>query len=272
MTYWSKEQTINFIERYRDHECLWHVNSKTYRNKYQRDRAYDKLTSYVKTFDPQANRDSVLKRIHNLRSSFNKELKKVNESGSDEVHTPKLWYYDLISFIKDPNYPTKLPAIPSSPSQGSADNTEETIKNTLDEDIKEDIDEASISDTPSPSPTEDSQSIDESDLLWNTASSTAYVNNRKPNRVDRLCSGSWGRKKKRTLKMAFDCEPQSSSLEDDRFDTFGRTVAQSLRQMSGVQWLHAQKLISEITYAGELGLLSTDSYFVSESNQSSSHR
>ena len=50
----------------------------------------------------------VVKKINNLRSSYNKELKKVQASkssgsGSDSIYTPKLSYFHLMHFIKDQN-------------------------------------------------------------------------------------------------------------------------------------------------------------------------
>ena len=52
--------------------------------------AYGKLVNKLREIDPSANKDTVVKKINNLRSSYNKELKKVQASNksSGAVQTP----------------------------------------------------------------------------------------------------------------------------------------------------------------------------------------
>jgi hypothetical protein len=61
-----------------------------------KERAYSAPTERVKTVDPQANKETVLNKINNLRSSFRKEPKKVlmPKSGmsTEDLYVPKLWY------------------------------------------------------------------------------------------------------------------------------------------------------------------------------------
>ena len=89
---------LNLIEIYRKYECLWKVTCKEYSNKALKEQAYAELTQYVKTFDPQASKDTVTKKIANLRTAFGKEYKKVESSkvsgaGAQDVILTKLWYY-----------------------------------------------------------------------------------------------------------------------------------------------------------------------------------
>ncbi|CAG2056897.1 unnamed protein product [Timema podura] len=59
------------------------------------------------TKDPSANVDYVKSKINNLRSAFRKELKKIKKrnkgtgSGPQDVYVPKLWYFDLLGFLRD---------------------------------------------------------------------------------------------------------------------------------------------------------------------------
>lgn len=60
--------------------------------------------------EPDAVRDSVVKKINNLRSTFRKELKKVNDSkrsgaGSDDIYVPSLWYFNNLMFLVDQETP-----------------------------------------------------------------------------------------------------------------------------------------------------------------------
>lgn len=75
MTSWSKEQLLQFIDMYRSNECLWKIKSKEYNNKNLKEKSYAKLIRSVRGFDPKV-KDSVVKKINNLRSSFLKEVKK----------------------------------------------------------------------------------------------------------------------------------------------------------------------------------------------------
>ncbi|KDQ96169.1 hypothetical protein L798_05974 [Zootermopsis nevadensis] len=77
MASWSKEFVLEFIEEFRGHPSIWKVKSKEYHNHEMKESAYSILTEKVKTIDPQANKENVLKKINNLRSSFRKERKKV---------------------------------------------------------------------------------------------------------------------------------------------------------------------------------------------------
>ena len=99
----------DFIEIYRNEPSLWFIKSKDYSNREVKNAAYGKLVNKLREIDPSANKDTVVKKINNLRSSYNKELKKVQASnkssgsGSDSIYTPKLSYFHLMHFIKDQN-------------------------------------------------------------------------------------------------------------------------------------------------------------------------
>ncbi|KAG8312232.1 hypothetical protein J6590_026678 [Homalodisca vitripennis] len=103
---WSKEHTANFIEIYRGNECIWKVKSKNYHNNGKREAAYKKLLDYVHTFEPSATKDTLLKKINNLRSTFRKEQKKVIRSlkaatgrRADNIYLPKWSHYSQLKFL-----------------------------------------------------------------------------------------------------------------------------------------------------------------------------
>lgn len=106
MASWSTSDVTDFIEIYRSEECLWKVKSPFYSNKLHRQRAYTKLVDFVSTFDKDATKEIVVRKINSLRSSFRKELKKVKSSivsgsGTDEIYQPRLWYYNAMLFLQD---------------------------------------------------------------------------------------------------------------------------------------------------------------------------
>lgn len=99
-----------FIDIYRQLPCLWKVKSKSYSNRHEKNKAYEKLLMFYKQTDRNATIDSIKKKINNLRSTFRKELKKVRKSkrsgeGSDNIYVPTLWYFNLLMFTADQEEP-----------------------------------------------------------------------------------------------------------------------------------------------------------------------
>lgn len=102
----KKEALLDFIEAYRSHPELWDVESPHYSNRNKKAAAYEALIDKLKLVEPDATRDSVVKKINNLRSAFRKELRKVKDckksgSAGDDVYTPTLWYYNDLMFLVD---------------------------------------------------------------------------------------------------------------------------------------------------------------------------
>lgn len=82
------------------------VKSSEYHDRKLKNAAYIKLIEKLKEIDPDANRDKVVKKINNLRTSYRKELRKVTKStrsaaGPEDLYVPSLWYFDLLRFLDD---------------------------------------------------------------------------------------------------------------------------------------------------------------------------
>ncbi|XP_066989896.1 uncharacterized protein [Macrobrachium rosenbergii] len=132
----------DFIEIYRNEPCLWFTKSKDYSNREVRNAAYGKLVNKLQEIDPSANKDTVVKKINNLRSSYNKELKKVQASkssgsGSDSIYTPKLSYFHLMHFIKDQNVECE-PSVSNMSLNTQEINEEQSQEDDLTEDREDD--------------------------------------------------------------------------------------------------------------------------------------
>ena len=66
----------------------------------------------LKTLYPDANKDTVVSKISNLRGSWRKENKKMISSqrsgaGEDEIYEPSIFYFDTLSFRADAENPKK---------------------------------------------------------------------------------------------------------------------------------------------------------------------
>lgn len=95
-----------FINMYRQFPCLWDVKCKNYADRNLRNTAIEELVEKCKEVNHSANKDFVMKKIHNFRCGFRRELKKIKESkttgaSADDVYVPSLWYFDIMSFITD---------------------------------------------------------------------------------------------------------------------------------------------------------------------------
>lgn len=94
--YMTKEFITEFINIYQSFPCLWQTKSKEYMNKNMKNKAYEKLVEFSKSFIPDANREFVTKKIQNLRAAFRKEMKKVEASkrsgaATEDAYEPTLW-------------------------------------------------------------------------------------------------------------------------------------------------------------------------------------
>ncbi|CAJ0931711.1 unnamed protein product [Ranitomeya imitator] len=108
------------IDMYRSLPCLWKIKSADYSNCYKKKAAYEKLVAIYKEHHPTETVDEniVRKKIQALRTVYKKEVNKVKKSmksgaGTDDVYVPKLWYYDLLAFIRDQEIPRPCQTVTS---------------------------------------------------------------------------------------------------------------------------------------------------------------
>lgn len=121
---WKDEYTIPFLESYRRHECLWNTLLADYKNQTMRRRA---IESMIEDLRPLMSKEdlhlltekSLGFKIKSLRSSYHKELKKIEQSeksgaGVLDVYKPRLFWFELAdSFLRKSCRPT-----PSSSNLG----------------------------------------------------------------------------------------------------------------------------------------------------------
>ena len=69
----NRRNLEEFIDLYKSYPCLWQIKSKLYHDRPLREAAYKALIEKLKEFEPDANKDLVVKKINNLRSSARKE-------------------------------------------------------------------------------------------------------------------------------------------------------------------------------------------------------
>ncbi|PIO06907.1 hypothetical protein AB205_0010390 [Aquarana catesbeiana] len=132
-----------FIDRYRDMRNLWEVKNPLYQNKPARKASLEKLLQFVKRQVLDADIKFVDKKIGSLRSTYRKELNKVQASmksgaAAKDVYLPSLWYYNRMRFLEDQiearESLSKLPStLPSTPAEACEDQPGPSILEEVEE-------------------------------------------------------------------------------------------------------------------------------------------
>lgn len=132
----EREFVLGFIALYRELDCLWYLKGRNYSNKILRQDAHEKLLAFSKPYFADANVDWVRKKIANLRTVFLKEHKKIegskrSGSGSDQVYTPNLWYYNELLFLMEKEPQNQSLVIMSAQESAAVDEEGEASSLTL---------------------------------------------------------------------------------------------------------------------------------------------
>ncbi|XP_018578006.1 uncharacterized protein LOC108916277 [Anoplophora glabripennis] len=125
---WSREATKWLIELYESHPYLYKTTHADYKNTTKRVAAIKLIKNALEESKLIENvtEEEVNRNIHGLRSQYFMELAKLKASytsgsGTDDIYLPKLWSYQLLSFLKD-----------SAPVRESISNLDENTEITED--------------------------------------------------------------------------------------------------------------------------------------------
>ncbi|XP_012938663.1 uncharacterized protein LOC101861586 [Aplysia californica] len=265
MTTWSRDTVLNFIEMYKFHECLWKMKSKDYRNNLMRERAYEELVLFCKPFHPEANKEFVIKKISNLRTTFKRELKKHENSkqsgmGSDEVYEPSLWYFHNLMFLEDQDMPSAGSSNLQSYEYPSSFSIEATdMEESLSPKAGSEMSLLDVKEEPPSAETLTSLSQSQHSQL-----PTVYKQ-----LMPEVSEALLHKKKRKTnddelIKAA--CLRLLNPANDDEHDNFGKNVAHKLRRLTTEQQIYAEKLISDVLFEAQLGSLTRSSSVVTTSS------
>ncbi|KAG5896537.1 hypothetical protein JTB14_030742 [Gonioctena quinquepunctata] len=254
-----------FIDIYRKLPCLWKVKSKSYSNRHEKNKAYEKLLLFYKQTDPNATIDSVKKKINNLRCTFRKELKKLRKSkrsgeGSDNVYVPTLWYFNLLMFTADQEEPRT--SISNDTQSDEETEIECEFQNDPDEtesdnNDMEDNSHVSLDDVPEtpividrPYRTPSRNSASQPPSRTPSRSSASQPLSRTPSRTPTATATNRpGIKRSRESIIEKACESLYSQNQDE-FDAVGNNVACKLRRMNDNQKILAEQLLNEVILLG----------------------
>ncbi|KAF6201618.1 hypothetical protein GE061_004011 [Apolygus lucorum] len=237
----SRHFILEVINKYQERPCLWQVTHPSYRNKMKRNKALDDFLELFRSVDPNANRETVQKKLSSIRSSFNKEQRKVqisllSGSGSENVHVPKLWYFDHLSFLADPASPGKC----VTPACLLDDKPfgEEEIDDGMDDSRSE---SSQMSSAASSSPT----------------SSKCF--RRPQQKADAILN-------KIAKRMEQPVVPLAQNPIRLPYDAFGQHIAEKMRSMPASMVPFCEKIISEAIFLAEFEKLNVTSKIVTDDN------
>ncbi|XP_076034493.1 uncharacterized protein LOC143021096 isoform X2 [Oratosquilla oratoria] len=224
-TFWGE-----FINLYKQHECLWRIGSKDYSNRKKKKVAYALLVDKLRERDSSADRETVTKKINSIRCAFSKEYKKVlksvkNDIGTDGIYKPSLWYYDHLLFLKD----EQLPKTSINGSHESTSHPDLVLPSTDDE--MGGFPQSPVSDIP--------------------------PEQHHPPRRMKAPRQTGPNPNPDTILSLIEKRLRTSRQEDE-FDIYGKIVATKLRKLPGNMQIYAEKLINDILFQAQIGTLNTD--------------
>lgn len=102
----GREFYLEFFELLREQVAIWHSKSEKYKDRKEKQKAWEKLTEKWKEVDKNATIELVKRKYHGIRSSYRRELQKIRKSersgaGSEDVYVPTLWYFENLNFLLD---------------------------------------------------------------------------------------------------------------------------------------------------------------------------
>ncbi|XP_015176873.1 PREDICTED: uncharacterized protein LOC107066600 [Polistes dominula] len=91
----ANDRIVKFIQLYRSCECLWNVSSKDYGSKLSRNAAFDTISRKMQI--PNLGPREVARKIKNLKSAYQLEVKKIKEKSlSGIVYRPSAMWFNLL--------------------------------------------------------------------------------------------------------------------------------------------------------------------------------
>ncbi|KAK4320874.1 hypothetical protein Pmani_008314 [Petrolisthes manimaculis] len=263
----ERKMMMEIIDVYRSLSALWKIKSDEYSDREKKADAYKILYGKYKEHYPNATLEEMKKKINTLRTNFRAELRKVERSeksgaGTEDIHVPRLWYFDAMLFLRDQETPapsTSSIMVPEESHEGQKENDTEQDERSvgLDQGVTTTnaVPTESCCERPNEEKSASSLTADESVPLTGKGAATKRRREEaKKNELITLATNS-------LLK---------ESLEDEH-DIQGKAWANQLRKMDPMQQLFAKKAIDDVLFEGRCGNLSRNSCTINQTNSSTPH-
>ncbi|KAL1513132.1 hypothetical protein ABEB36_002592 [Hypothenemus hampei] len=227
----NRKFLVEFMMMYKSLPCLWDISSVEYTDRKKKKKAYQHLLNKYKEYDPNGNLQNVKNKIDSFRSTFRRELKKVNDSkklaGPDGIYRPHLWYFDLLLFLTG-----------QTKSKLETDNVDAVHISTEEIDIKSEIEEIQ---TP---------------IRRFSMPETSFDQSTDNSICTNFCSMSKSVKKKANAENMLHTVQERADRPDkieDEFNVSGKNIANKLRNLPPDVAIVTEKLLMDVLFEAHLG-------------------
>ncbi|XP_063360053.1 uncharacterized protein LOC134649261 [Cydia amplana] len=226
-----------FLKLYKTFPCLWDQKHMHYANREARDTAYEELLEKYKLYHENGTVVDVKKKIEHMRCAYRRERKKVLMSRFRGGHyKPHLWYYNLLTFLHEEQEQEEDDEQQEFKNESTYDDSYQDIQLTVDSDEEE---------TKPKRP-----------KIMHNSSNNMYVEQLQ-NEEEYLEPEILEQEQEHTGL------PQSYIINNEA-EAFGRTVGFQLKELSHMQRILAEKLISDVIYQARLDKLTVDTTIASD--------
>jgi len=99
---WNDELTCKYVELYKEHECLWNMNSTQYKRKDARQSALEKIVRKMGL--ENFTTEDAKQKIRSLRATYQQESHKIDKSlssgaGLEDVNKPSMKWFTLMTEV-----------------------------------------------------------------------------------------------------------------------------------------------------------------------------
>ncbi|XP_013193325.1 uncharacterized protein LOC106137107 [Amyelois transitella] len=259
----GNEFMTEFIQKYKELECLWQTNHIDYTNRYKRLHCLRELLKIMQKNDPFATLAKVKRKINSIRSNFNKQHKKLmqakaslGEEGFDLIDKAPPLYYNSLLFLIDRN--PKIKRFKSESKTGSETHEFSEDENTAAIYLEEDFSNEDDCSNAEYSKEEPITTLYEFDSSTPTREETKKNFNKKRKFVKPEYESS-------NYDGLFDSEEADSPTKlRPLFNAFGEHVAEKLRCMPRDVAIYCQKIINDALFYAETGNLNHTSHIITD--------
>jgi hypothetical protein len=99
---WNDELTYKYVELYKEHECLWNMNSTLYKRKDARQSALEEIVGKMRL--ENFTTEDAKQKIKRLRATYQQESNKIDKSlsygaGLEDVYKPSMKWFTLMTKV-----------------------------------------------------------------------------------------------------------------------------------------------------------------------------
>ncbi|XP_061712068.1 uncharacterized protein LOC133521238 [Cydia pomonella] len=233
----EKNILSEFLKLYKTFPCLWDQKHMHYANREARDNAYEELLDKYKLYHENGTVVDVKKKIEYMRCAYRRERKKVLMSRFRGGHyKPHLWYYNLLTFLNEDQEQDEDNEQPELKNESTYDDSYQDTQDIIDSDEEE---------TKPKRP-----------KITHNSSNNLYLEHLQ-NEEEYL--------EPEVLEQEQEHVglPQAYIINNEA-EAFGRTIGLQLKELTHMQRILAEKLISDVIFQARLEKLTVDTTIASD--------